>query len=104
MPSFCPQAKLYAVSEQTIAVSKPPLLTLLTNGGNASVPNWNVPSGAYKPGETLVDVLTCSTVTADKNGGVLVAGHAGNPQVSSRSIIPSHHGRERVLSFSYTKG
>ena len=37
------------------------------------MPNWNVPSGAYKPGETLVDVLTCSTVTADKNGGVLVA-------------------------------
>ncbi|TBU38203.1 alpha-amylase [Dichomitus squalens] len=74
-------ATLFAVSQKTLAISKPPLLTLLTNVGSSSTPNWNVPDAGYKPGETLVDVLTCNTITVDKNGGVIVAGHAGNPQV-----------------------
>ncbi|PIL26375.1 ATP-binding cassette transporter [Ganoderma sinense ZZ0214-1] len=74
-------AKLYAVSQHTVAVSKPPLLALLSNLGNTSTPNWNVPGAGYKPGETLVDVLTCNKVVADDKGGVLVTGKAGNPQI-----------------------
>ena len=70
-------------------MSKPPLLALLSNGGNGSVPNWNVPGAGYKPGETLVDVLTCNKVVADDKGGVLVTGRAGNPQVSP-PVSPLH--------------
>ncbi len=82
----CAQAKLYAVSQHTIAVSKPPMLALLSNVGNNTVPNWNVPGAGYKPGETLVDVLTCNKVVADDKGGILVSGKAGNPQVSCVAI------------------
>ncbi|KAF5385548.1 hypothetical protein D9757_006764 [Collybiopsis confluens] len=49
----------------TLAVSKPPFLTLLTNVGSASGSSakWSVPSDAkvFSGGETLVDVLTCDT-------------------------------------------
>ncbi|KAI1787110.1 alpha-amylase [Ganoderma leucocontextum] len=74
-------AKLYAVSQHTIAVSKPPLLALLSNVGNSTVPNWNVPGAGYKPGETLVDILTCNKVVANDKGGIIVSGKAGNPQI-----------------------
>ncbi|KAM5531186.1 hypothetical protein V8D89_015156 [Ganoderma adspersum] len=74
-------AQLYAVSQHTVAVSKPPLLALLSNLGNDTAPNWNVPVAGYKPGETLVDVLTCNKVVANDKGGVLVTGKAGNPQI-----------------------
>ncbi|RPD58617.1 glycoside hydrolase family 13 protein [Lentinus tigrinus ALCF2SS1-7] len=76
-------ARLYAVSESTLAVSKPPLLALLTNVGNGSsaTTTWNVPDAGYASNEVLVDVLTCSKVTADSNGGVLVQASSGAPQV-----------------------
>ncbi|RDX40957.1 glycoside hydrolase family 13 protein [Lentinus brumalis] len=76
-------ALLYAVSESTLAVSKPPLLALLTNVGNISTAatTWNVPDAGYPANEVLVDVLTCNKVTADKSGGVLVHASSGEPQV-----------------------
>ncbi|KAI0713053.1 glycoside hydrolase family 13 protein [Cerioporus squamosus] len=76
-------ARLYAVSESTLAVSKPPLLALLTNVGNDSSASttWNVPDAGYPANEVLVDVLTCSKVTADNGGGVLVHASSGEPQV-----------------------
>ena len=77
------------MSQHTVAVSKPPLLALLSNLGNDSAPNWNVPGAGYKPGETLVDILTCNKVVADSQGGVLVTGKAGNPQVSCVLASPS---------------
>ncbi|KAI0753795.1 glycoside hydrolase family 13 protein [Fomes fomentarius] len=76
------QAKLYAVTPSTLAVSKPPMLALLTNTGYASDgPTWNVPDAGYAPHEELVDVLTCNTVYADTHGGVLVHGSHGLPQI-----------------------
>ncbi|KIK65914.1 glycoside hydrolase family 13 protein [Collybiopsis luxurians FD-317 M1] len=67
----------------TLAVSKPPLLALLTNGGSSSNAKWSIPSGAglFSGGETLVDVLTCDTVTVDGDGGVSVSAKSGLPQV-----------------------
>ncbi|KAJ3010973.1 hypothetical protein NUW54_g2318 [Trametes sanguinea] len=68
-------------SESTLAVSKPPMLALLTNGGSSSNPSWSVPSAGFSANEELVDVLTCSKLNADSNGGVSVQGSAGSPQV-----------------------
>lgn len=70
-----------SVTSSTVAVSKLPMTALLTNQGGGGTPWWNVPSAGYKPGETLVDVLSCRTVTADAGGGVTVLGSGGQPQV-----------------------
>ncbi|KAI0365853.1 glycoside hydrolase family 13 protein [Pilatotrama ljubarskyi] len=68
-------------SESTMAISKPPMLTLLTNGGSSSSPSWSVVDAGFQANEELVDVLTCSKMNADGNGGVTVQGSGGNPQV-----------------------
>ncbi|KAI8992740.1 glycoside hydrolase family 13 protein [Trametes punicea] len=68
-------------SESTMAVYKPPMLALLTNGGSSSSPSWTVPDAGYQGNEELVDVLTCNKLNADTNGGVSVQGSGGNPQV-----------------------
>ncbi|KAI0945835.1 hypothetical protein AcV7_009966 [Taiwanofungus camphoratus] len=69
----------------TLAVSKPPLLVLLTNGGNASSPPWNVAGAGYQPDEALVEVLTCTQLSADGAGGVSTHAQGGMPQV----ILPA---------------
>ncbi|TFK84800.1 glycoside hydrolase family 13 protein [Polyporus arcularius HHB13444] len=76
-------AKLYAVSQSTLAISKPPLLALLTNVGSWSSASttWDFPDASYEANEVLVDVLSCSTVTADSSGGVLVHASCGAPQI-----------------------
>ncbi|KAI0655767.1 glycoside hydrolase family 13 protein [Cubamyces menziesii] len=68
-------------SESSMAVSKPPMLALLTNGGSSSTPSWTVPDAGYQANEELIDVLSCKMVTADANGGVNVQGSGGSPQV-----------------------
>ncbi|KAH9921835.1 glycoside hydrolase family 13 protein [Amylocystis lapponica] len=67
--------------ESTLAVSKPPMLALLTNGGASSTPTWNVAGAGYSANEALVDVLSCTSFNADGNGGVSVKGSGGMPQV-----------------------
>ena len=69
------------MTQSTLAVSKPPMLALLTNVGHGSDVTWNVPNAGYKGKEKLIDILTCTSVTADKHGGVIVHGTSGNPQV-----------------------
>lgn len=74
--------------EQTIAISKPPLLTLLTNAGNSDVPSepvsWYIPSseGLFKNDESLVDILSCKTVMLDDQGDLTITADRGFPQVS----------------------
>lgn len=73
--------KFLSSSPSSLAVSKPPLLTLLSNGGSSSTPSWSVPNAGFGSNEKLVDVLTCSQLSADGNGGVSVTGSGGMPQV-----------------------
>jgi alpha-amylase len=70
-------------------LSKPPLLTLLTNvGANASTGvAWRIPAGVYAPGTKLVDVLSCTPLTVNSANGTGggrdtdVAARGGMPQV-----------------------
>ncbi|GJE95538.1 glycoside hydrolase family 13 protein [Phanerochaete sordida] len=64
-----------------LAVSKPPLLALLSNQGSSSSPQWSVASAGYKANEDLVDVVSCTKVTADSNGGVSTTAQSGKPVV-----------------------
>ncbi|KAI0070668.1 glycoside hydrolase family 13 protein [Panus rudis PR-1116 ss-1] len=73
--------KFLVASTNNLAISKPPMLTLLTNEGASSTPKWNVPDAGFNANEELIDVLTCNKVNADGNGGVSVTGSGGNPQV-----------------------
>ncbi|KAJ3875382.1 GH13 alpha-amylase precursor [Lentinula edodes] len=70
-------------STSTLAVSKPPFLALLTNGGSSSSVSWSIPSsaGLYTGSETLVDVLTCETVTPSSDGSLSVSASSGLPKV-----------------------
>ncbi|CAA7266390.1 unnamed protein product [Cyclocybe aegerita] len=69
----------------TLAISKPPLLTLLTNAGEtpSSSPEWTIPAsaGLFGAGTMLVDVLTCQGTTVDSDGRVSVRASAGAPKV-----------------------
>ncbi|KAJ3847881.1 glycoside hydrolase family 13 protein [Lentinula lateritia] len=77
--TFIPQAS----ANSTLAISKPPLLALLTNGGSSSTESWSIPSsaGLYNANETLVDVLTCDTVITGSDGNLSVTTSQGLPKV-----------------------
>ncbi|KAF8872433.1 GH13 alpha-amylase precursor [Infundibulicybe gibba] len=79
----------------TMMVSKPPMLALFTNAGNASASGlkWTVPAGTFKANEAIVDVLTCTASTADGSGGASVAVAGGMPQV--RDPPGDGHGKGR---------
>ncbi|PCH42776.1 glycoside hydrolase family 13 protein [Wolfiporia cocos MD-104 SS10] len=81
--------KFLSVSQNTLVVSKPPMLTLLTNGGSASTPSWSVPDVGYAGDEDLIDALSCDTMKADKDGGVSVQGSGGMPQVRPDALCDS---------------
>lgn len=73
--------KFIESTTEHIAVSKPPMLALLTNEGASSSPQWIVGSAGYQPNEDLVDVVSCTKVTADSNGGISTSAQNGNPMV-----------------------
>ncbi|KAH9914300.1 glycoside hydrolase superfamily [Fomitopsis serialis] len=71
-----------SVGGNTLAVSKYPMLSLLTNVGASGTPAWDVSSGTgYSSGTELIDVLTCTTYTAGSGGSVSVTGSGGNPVI-----------------------
>ena len=70
-------------SSSLLAISKPPLLALLTNGGsNAPAGSTWSAKGVYAANETLVDMLSCRRLVANASGGVEVPVIGGMPQVS----------------------
>lgn len=75
-----------------LAVSKPPLLALLTNAGSSSKGGSWAAKRLYKANETLVDVLTCRRFWADAAGGVDVKIVGGMPQVSLYGSVSHSHG------------
>jgi alpha-amylase len=74
--------KVLSVQDHSMAISKPPMLALFTNVGSESSQGvtWRV-DPVFSPNEPLVDVLTCTKVMADAQGGVTVASQYGMPQV-----------------------
>ena len=74
---------LDANSANTLVVSKPPMLALLSNIGSqqTSSVRWNVTRPVFRGGEQLVDVLTCREFLAGENGGVSVQSDGGMPKV-----------------------
>lgn len=57
------------------------MLALLNNQGSSSSPQFTVSSAGYSANEDLVDVVSCTKVTADSNGGVTTTASGGNPIV-----------------------
>ncbi|KAK0438407.1 glycoside hydrolase family 13 protein [Armillaria borealis] len=83
--TFVPQ-----LNDNVIAISKPPLLALLTNAGNSSTATWTIPgnAGLFLKGQTLVDVLTCQSYNVDPvTGSLTVESRYGLPQV----ILPARY-------------
>ncbi|KAG2753480.1 glycoside hydrolase [Suillus brevipes Sb2] len=77
-----PMQFLETNTNHTLAIWKPPMLTLLTNAGSTSA-RWNVSHKLFKPHQHIVDVLTCSVHVADERGGVTVESPAGLPKVGT---------------------
>ncbi|KAH7908790.1 glycoside hydrolase family 13 protein [Hygrophoropsis aurantiaca] len=67
----------------SLAISKAPMLTLLTNAGSAAGPSakWNVSDPVFKKNQELVDVITCQPRMANEKGGIYVESNGGMPQV-----------------------
>ena len=74
--------KFLSIEEHSMVVSKPPMLALFTNIGSESPHGltWNA-NAVFQPNEPLVDVLTCTKISADAQGGVTVPCVYGMPQV-----------------------
>lgn len=72
------------VTQNTLAISKPPMLALLSNGGSSSTPTWSISSAVsgYTPNQDLIDVLSCKTVKTDGNAGISTSSSGGAPMVS----------------------
>ncbi|KZT05143.1 glycoside hydrolase family 13 protein [Laetiporus sulphureus 93-53] len=70
-----------SVESSTLAVSKYPMLSLLTNGGESSTPSWSVSDTGFSAGTELIDVLNCTTYTVDSSRGLDVTGYDGLPIV-----------------------
>lgn len=68
-------------SETTLAVSKPPMLALFTNVGTGGSASWKVPKSGYGGNTQLIDVLSCTVVTTDSNGGLTTNTTSGLPQI-----------------------
>ncbi|EPS93812.1 hypothetical protein FOMPIDRAFT_58690 [Fomitopsis schrenkii] len=64
-----------------LAVSKAPLLALLTNVGGSSSPSWSIGSTNYTSGEELIDALSCVTTKAGAGGAVSWTSQSGMPAV-----------------------
>ncbi|KAF4566575.1 hypothetical protein EYR36_012006 [Pleurotus pulmonarius] len=64
--TFLPQSEH---NSTTLAVSKPPLMALLTNAGSAATVTWTVPKKSFDNKERIVDVLTCRETVARKGSG-----------------------------------
>jgi alpha-amylase len=69
-------------TNNTLAIWKPPMLTLLTNTGSTSA-RWNVTHKLFRPHQHIVDVLTCDVHVADERGGVTMESPAGLPKVGT---------------------
>lgn len=76
------QMKFLSIEDHSMVVSKPPMLALFTNIGSESPPGliWHA-DAVFQPNEPLVDVLTCTKVSADAQGSVAVPCVYGMPQV-----------------------
>jgi alpha-amylase len=74
--------KVVANNTHNIAVQKGKLLTALTNvGSKGAAEKFELSGTGYSANEQLVDVLSCTNITADASGNVNVAFTGGNPQV-----------------------
>ncbi|KAK0497870.1 glycoside hydrolase family 13 protein [Armillaria luteobubalina] len=74
--SFIPQN-----TDKLIAISKPPLLTLLTNVGRTGSATWKIP-GVFNASQELLDVLTCTRYAVDQDTSLTVSCSDGSPKVS----------------------
>jgi alpha-amylase len=74
--------KVLSVQDHSMAIFKPPMLALFANIGTegSRAVTWQV-DAVFPPNEPLVDVLTCTRVMADAQGGVMVGSMYGMPQV-----------------------
>lgn len=81
---FLPQADPMA-----LAISKPPMLALLTNAGQDAngEHSWNI-SGVFSANEEVEDVLTCTSLRMDGDGNLVVFSDGGMPRV----LLPASSG------------
>ena len=92
-PSFyTTSAKFLQATEGALVVSKPPLLTLLSNGGQWSTPQRTVTNAGFQPNEKLVDVLSCAALTAGSDGSVEAKSTDGAPMVSGLRVCQAEIG------------
>ena len=76
-----PQMKVLGSNANSLSLSKPPLLALLTNVGENAVSSWGVPNAGFSPNAEVMEVLTCTQMQADAQGGINARTSTGQPMV-----------------------
>lgn len=57
------------------------MLALFTNVGTGGATSWNVARSGYSGNVKLIDVLSCTVVTTNSDGGLTANTSSGLPQV-----------------------
>jgi alpha-amylase len=76
----------------TIAISKPPLLALLTNLGNKSTVVFGIDNAGLGNNTEIIDILSCVQWRTGPNGEIHVKREHGLPQVSFYGIDTDMYG------------
>ncbi|OBT85235.1 hypothetical protein VE02_05182 [Pseudogymnoascus sp. 03VT05] len=79
-------AEVLGTSSQYLAMKRGPVVVVVSNVGAAGTTNgFSVPSSQFDSGDTIVDLLTCTTVTAGSGGAFQSAANNGESRVWIRT-------------------
>lgn len=84
--------KVLQSNANSISVKKDSMLALLTNVGSNSRSSWGVPNAGYSPNTDLMEVLSCTKLTTDVQGGVTATTSTGQPMVYLPMTVVSGSG------------
>ncbi|KAG7452972.1 glycoside hydrolase [Guyanagaster necrorhizus] len=76
----------FLTTPKATQLSKPPLLTLLTNVGQSAIVTWNT-TGVLNANQAIVDVLTCSQYVVPSDGTMTMSSSDGSPKVLMPSTV-----------------
>ncbi|KAK0213615.1 GH13 alpha-amylase precursor [Armillaria fumosa] len=81
-------------TDKLIAISKPPLLTLLTNVGRMGSATWKIPE-VFNASQELLDMLTCTRYAVDQDASLTVSCNDGSPKIlmlleAAKHLCPQH--------------
>jgi len=102
VPELIKKLRTAQPNNRTIVLSKPPLLSILSNYGSISTPSIHYiqpQTTSYKPLIPIIDILTSEIFGTDPRGGLTVPIIRGEPRVFLPLGIWENAGRVEIASW-----